>query len=67
MLYVAFMNKIPEYISYSGMTTFNDCGEKYRLTRVEKVDEGNAYFFAGGTSVHSACDSVDYALLGMTE
>lgn len=59
------MNNTPDYISYSGMTTFLECGEKYRLTRIEKVEEDHAYYFAGGTSIHSACDAVDYALLGV--
>lgn len=61
------MNNKPEYISYSGMTTYLECGEKYRLTRIVKVDEDPAFYFAGGTSVHSACDSLDYAMLGMVK
>lgn len=55
---------VPPYLSYSQFTTYLTCGWQYVLTRVEKVEEDPAYWFAGGTSVHSAADAIDHALLG---
>lgn len=51
------------YISYSGATTWLSCGEKYRLTRIERVPEDPAWWLAGGTAVHAAADAIDHALL----
>lgn len=51
------------YISYSQLTTWLQCGEKYRLTRILKLEEDPAWYFAGGTAVHSAADAIDHALL----
>lgn len=56
-----------EYLSFSSFNTLTECPEKYRITRLLKVEEGPAYWFAGGTSFHSACDAVDYALLSDQE
>lgn len=53
----------PDYISYSQFTTWLQCGEKYRLTRIIGVEEDPAWYFAGGTAVHSAADAIDHALL----
>lgn len=50
------------YISYSGFTTYLDCQEMFRLTRIERVDEEPAWWFAGGTAVHAAADAIDHAL-----
>lgn len=52
-----------EYLSFSSFNTLTECGEKYRITRLLRVEEGPAFWFAGGTAFHSACDAVDYALL----
>jgi hypothetical protein len=51
------------YISYSQMTTFLDCQELFRLTRLEKVPEAPAWWLAGGTAVHAAADAIDHALI----
>lgn len=55
---------IPSYLSYSQFTTYQSCSWSYYLTRVEKVEELPAWWFAGGTSVHAAADAIDHALLG---
>lgn len=54
---------IPGYLSYSQFTTYLNCGWSYVLTRIEKVEEDPAYWFAGGTAVHTAADAIDHALL----
>jgi hypothetical protein len=53
--------KIP-HISYSQFSTYVECGEKYRLTRIVGIQEDPAYWFAGGTAVHTATEAVDHAL-----
>lgn len=49
----------PAYTSYSQISTFAECGEKYRLTRIVGVPEQNAYWFAGGSAVHAATEEID--------
>jgi len=57
------MTKRPDYLSYSQFTSYLDCGWRYYLERILKIDEGPAIYFAGGTAVHAACDAVDRQLL----
>lgn len=54
----------PDYLSFSQLTTYLSCGEKYRLTRIVGVEEDPAWYFVGGSAVHSAADAIDHALLG---
>ena len=54
--------EIPAHISYSAMSTYIDCGQKYYLTRLAKVKETPAWYFAGGTAVHTASEQYDKAL-----
>lgn len=56
-----------EYLSFSAFNTLTECGEKYRITRLLKVDEGPTFWFAGGTAFHTGCDAVDYAILNDQE
>jgi ATP-dependent helicase/DNAse subunit B len=55
--------EIPLYISFSGMTTYQKCPQQYKLGRVDKVKESKAYYFAGGSAVHSATEAIDWQLL----
>ena len=57
------MTQIPLYISYSGMTTYQKCPQQFKLGRVDKVSESKAYYFAGGSAVHSATEAIDWQLL----
>lgn len=47
------------YLSYSGLSTYLECGEKFRLTRVNKAPRSPAYWFAGGTAVHYGAEVYD--------
>ena len=49
----------PTYTSYSQITTYAECGEKYRLTRIVGMEEGQAWWNAGGTAVHTATERLD--------
>lgn len=48
-------------LSYSGFTTLLDCGEKFRLTRIDMVEEAPAWYLIGGSAVHSATEHYDRA------
>jgi hypothetical protein len=58
---------LPDYISFSSFSTWAKCQEEYRLTRILRVEEGPAIWFAGGSAFHSGCDAIDYALLADQE
>ncbi len=49
----------PKYTSYSQLTTYAECGEKYRLTRMNKHVEMPAWWNAGGSAVHDATETID--------
>ena len=53
------MNKLPEHISYSSFTTWQECGWKYYLQKVEGVKEAHAVWFTGGSAVHKATEIYD--------
>lgn len=50
------------YISYSQFTTWLQCGEKWRLTKILKVEEDPAWWLIGGTAVHVATEAIDRVL-----
>lgn len=54
--------KLPEHISYSALSTYIDCGQKYFLTRVMRAPEPPAWYLIGGTTLHEASEVVDKAL-----
>jgi len=45
-----------KHLSYSGLDTYQQCGEKYRLSRVLHVEEGQAWWFIGGSAIHRATE-----------
>lgn len=47
------------HLSYSQVDTLLSCGEKYRLTRVVGVSEDPAWWFMGGSAVHTATERFD--------
>lgn len=53
------MSTLPEHISYSSFSTWQECGWKYYLTKVEGVQEGHAVWFTGGTALHKATEVYD--------
>ena len=50
---------LPGHISYSALDTYIGCGQRYYLTRVEKVPEEPAWWFVGGNAVHTATERID--------
>lgn len=55
------MNELPKHISYSSLTTWQECGWKYYLQKVEGVKEAHAVWFTGGSAVHKATENYDNA------
>ena len=50
---------LPPHASYSSFTSYLQCGERYRLEKVVKIPETPAWWFLGGTAVHSATEAYD--------
>lgn len=50
------------HLSYSALTDYVSCGEKFRLARIERVPQGPAVWFAGGTAVHEAVEAYEHCL-----
>lgn len=46
-------------MSHSQVDTLLQCGEKFRLQRVLKAPEVPAFWFSGGSAVHSATEELD--------
>lgn len=45
--------------SYSAANTLAECGEQYRLSKVERVPQLQAVYLMGGTSFHEASEWID--------
>ena len=58
------MTTLPEHISYSSFTTWQECGWKYKLTRMDEIQEKHAVWFTGGSAVHKATELWDQQTLG---
>lgn len=55
---------LPEYISYSSLTTWLECGWKYYLTRLAGVqEEQQSWWLVGGSAVHAATEKWDKSLM----
>lgn len=54
--------ELPKHISYSALSTYIDCGQKYFLTRVMRAPEPPAWYFVGGSALHLASEKIDEAL-----
>lgn len=46
-------------LSYSSYSTFLECGEKYRLTRIHRVDQEQSFWLVGGSAFHEASEAFD--------
>ena len=53
------MSELPKHISYSSLNTWQECGWRYYLTKVEGAQEAHAVWFTGGTAVHKATQVYD--------
>jgi hypothetical protein len=53
-----------DHISYSGLSTYTECGEKFRLTRDVGIPEVPGWALVGGSAVHTATENVDREFMG---
>lgn len=53
------MTNLPAHISYSSLSTYQDCGWRYKLTKMENAPEPHAVWFTGGSAVHKATELWD--------
>lgn len=51
-----------DYVSYSSASTYLECGEKYRLQKIQRVESSPAFWFAGGSAFHEASELFDVLL-----
>jgi hypothetical protein len=47
------------WLSYSAVSSYHDCGERFRLERIVNVPQAPAWWFAGGSGVHEATEVFD--------
>ena len=47
------------YLSYSGMSAWLDCGKRFELERVYNAPQTKAWWFLGGDAVHAASEAID--------
>lgn len=47
------------YLSYSSLQSYLDCGERFRLERVMNAPTENAWWFIGGSAFHTASEYLD--------
>jgi hypothetical protein len=47
------------YLSYSALQSWLDCGERFRLERVLDAPQSKAWWFIGGDAVHKATEDCD--------
>jgi ATP-dependent helicase/DNAse subunit B len=50
---------LPVHVSYSSLTTYLDCGWKYYLSRIVKIEERPTWYLVGGSAVHEATEAYD--------
>ena len=53
------MNELPKHISYSSLSTWQECGWRYYLTKMAGVQEKHAVWFTGGSALHKATELYD--------
>lgn len=54
---------MPDYLSYSQIRQLRDCGESYRLARIDRWPRRPSCPAVAGTIVHTATEAVDQILL----
>lgn len=56
--------KMPSRLSYSSVHTYSQCGEKYRLEKLHKVDTGTWWATIAGKAIHHLTEIEDRIKLG---
>lgn len=56
--------QIPSRLSYSSVSTYMDCGEKWKLERGYKLNESTWFATVAGSAIHQITEYIDLAELG---
>ncbi len=51
----------PKHLSYSTVSGYRDCGERFRLQKVLRVEQKPGLAAIGGNAVHCATEAIDLA------
>lgn len=51
-----------DYLSYSSLSSYLDCSERFRLERVLNAPQTGGWWFVGGHAVHTATEELDKGL-----
>lgn len=54
-----------DHLSYSGLSTYKECGEKFRLSRLVQVPEMPGWALIGGSAAHTATENLDRMAMGV--
>lgn len=54
------MNQLPPHRSYSQLTTWQSCPQKYYLSKVAMIPEKPAVYLAAGSAVHSMIEWLNH-------
>lgn len=57
--------EIPGRLSYSSLSTYMDCGEKWKLERGYKLNESTWFATVAGSAIHQITEYIDLAELGL--
>jgi hypothetical protein len=60
--YYTGMNELPPHRSYSQLSTWQSCPQKYYLSKVAMVPEKPAVYLAAGSAVHSMLEWLNHEL-----
>jgi len=58
--YYSVMNELPPHRSYSQLSTWQSCPQKYYLSKVAMVPEKPAVYLAAGSAVHSMLEWLNH-------
>lgn len=50
---------VPPHFSYSSLSSYMQCGERYRLEKIARVPEVPSWWFLGGRAVHTLTEMYD--------
>jgi ATP-dependent helicase/DNAse subunit B len=62
LVYYFSMNELPPHRSYSQLSTWQSCPQKYYLSKVAMVPEKPAVYLAAGSAVHSMLEWLNHEL-----
>jgi len=60
LYYSSGMNELPPHRSYSQLSTWQSCPQKYYLSKIAMVPEKPAVYLAAGSAVHSMLEWLNH-------